>query len=89
MWACPQEVALAMMAAIEKVAKTDAGGDTFIGRKALRDALMQTKDLDGITGKLTCDKNGDCGSSHFAVVEYVSGDPSTFKLGVNPKKVFP
>ena len=83
------DAALAMMTAIEKVAKTDAGGDTFIGRKALRDALMQTKDLDGITGKLTCDKDGDCGSSHFAVFEYASGDPSSFKLGVNPKKVFP
>ena len=81
--------ALAMMTAVERVAKTDAGGDTFIGRKALRDALMQTKDLDGITGKLTCDKNGDCGSSHFAVFEYASGDPATFKLGANPKKVFP
>ena len=83
------DAALAMMGAIGKVAKTDAGGDTYIGRKALRDALMQTVDLDGITGKLTCDKNGDCGSSHFAVFEYVSGDPSTFKLGTNPKKVFP
>ncbi len=81
--------ALAMMTAIEKVAKTDANGDTYIGRKALRDALMQTADLDGITGKLTCDKYGDCGSSHFAVFEYVSGDPDSFKLGVNPKKVFP
>ena len=83
------DAALAMMAAVEKVAKTDAGGDTYIGRKALRDALMRTADLDGITGKLTCDKNGDCGSSHFAVFEYASGDPTTFKLGVNPKKVFP
>lgn len=83
------DAALAMMTAIEKVAKTDAGGDTYIGRKALRDALMQTAELDGITGKLTCDKNGDCGSSHFAVFEYASGDPSTFKLGTNPKKVFP
>ena len=83
------DAALAMMPAVEKVANTDAGGDTYIGRKALRDALMRTADLDGITGKLTCDKNGDCGSSHFAVFEYASGDPTTFKLGVNPKKVFP
>ena len=83
------DAALAMMTAIEKVAKTDAAGDTYIGRKALRDALMQTRDLDGITGKLTCDKNGDCGSSNFAVFEYASGDPTTFKLGTNPKKVFP
>ncbi len=81
--------ALAMMTAIEKVAQTDAAGDTFIGRKALRDALMATSGLDGLTGKLTCDKNGDCGASNFAVFEYVGGDPSTFKLGSNPKKVFP
>ncbi len=81
--------ALAIMLAIEKVAKTDAAGDTYIGRKALRDALMHTTDMDGLTGKLSCDEFGDCGSSHFAVFEYSSGDPSTFKLGTNPKKVFP
>ena len=81
--------ALAIMLAVEKVAKTDAAGDTFIGRKALRDALMHTADFDGITGKLTCNQYGDCGSSHFAVFEYTSGDPSTFKIGANPKKVFP
>ncbi len=83
------DCALALMLAIEKVAKTDAAGDTFIGRKALRDALLHTTDLDGITGKLTCDQFGDCGSSHFAVFEYSSGDPTSFKLGANPKKVFP
>ena len=83
------DAALAMMTAIEKVAKTDAAGDTYIGRKALRDALMATTDLDGITGKLTCDKFGDCGASHFAVFEYTSGDPSSFKIGVNPKHVYP
>ena len=78
-----------MMNAIEAVAKTDADGTTYIGRKALRDALMHTKDLDGLTGKLTCDQYGDCGSSNFAVFEYTSGDPSSFKLGTNPKKVYP
>ncbi|WP_158747528.1 branched-chain amino acid ABC transporter substrate-binding protein [Acidisphaera sp. L21] len=83
------DAALAMMTAIEKVAKTDAAGDTYIGRKALRDALMATTDLDGITGKLSCDKFGDCGASHFAVFEYTSGDPSSFKIGVNPKHVYP
>ena len=83
------DAALAMMAAVERVAKTDAGGDIFIGRKTLRDALMRTKDLDGIAGRLSCDGNGDCGASHLAMFEYVGSDPGTFKLGVNPKKVFP
>ncbi len=83
------DAATALMNAAVAVAKTDADGNTYIGRKALRDALMATKDLDGMSGKLTCDKYGDCGASHFAVFEYTDGDPSTFKLGTNPKKVYP
>ena len=82
------DCALALMLAIEKVAKTDADGTTYIGRKALRDALMHTADLDGMSGKLTCDQYGDCGASNFAVFEYTSGDPSSFKPGTNPKKIF-
>jgi branched-chain amino acid transport system substrate-binding protein len=83
------DAATAVMLAIEKVAKTDAGGDTYIGRKALRDALLATKDLSGLTGTVSCDKFGDCAPSHFAVFEYINGDKETFELGKNPKKVYP
>ena len=83
------DCAVAIMAAIQAVAKTDSEGTVYIGRQALRDALLHTKDLTGMTGKLSCDANGDCVSSHFAVFEYTSGDPSTFKLGTNPKHVYP
>lgn len=83
------DAATALMLAVEKVAKTDAAGDTYIGRKAVRDALMATKDLDGLSGKLTCDQYGDCGSSHFAVFEYTNGDQTTYDVGKNPKKIFP
>jgi branched-chain amino acid transport system substrate-binding protein len=83
------DAANALMLAIDKAAVTDAAGDTYIGRKKLRDALMATADFDGITGKLTCDKYGDCGASRFAVFQYTSGDPSTYKEGVNPKRIFP
>ncbi len=53
--------------AIEKVAKTDAEGNTVIGRQALRDALYATKDFNGITGKLTCNELGDCANPKIAV----------------------
>jgi branched-chain amino acid transport system substrate-binding protein len=46
--------------AIEKAAVVDADGTVHIGRQALRDAMFATKDFDGLTGKLTCDANGDC-----------------------------
>jgi branched-chain amino acid transport system substrate-binding protein len=83
------DAANALLLAIEKSAVTDAAGDTYIGRKKLRDTLMATKDFDGITGKLTCDQYGDCGASRFAVFEYTSGDSSSYKEGVNPKRVYP
>jgi branched-chain amino acid transport system substrate-binding protein len=83
------DAAGAMMLAIETVAKTDPDGTTYIGRKALRDALMKTKDFDGITGKLTCDAYGDCGAGRFAVFEYTNGDPAKYLEGVNPKRVYP
>jgi branched-chain amino acid transport system substrate-binding protein len=49
-----------LFAAIEKVAVKDADGTLHIGRQALRDAMYATKDYNGLTGKLTCDANGDC-----------------------------
>jgi branched-chain amino acid transport system substrate-binding protein len=54
--------------AIEKVAVED--GDTVhIDRKALRDALYDTKDYEGITGSLTCDEFGDCADPAIDVVQ--------------------
>ncbi|WP_207553474.1 branched-chain amino acid ABC transporter substrate-binding protein [Teichococcus deserti] len=82
------DAALAMMLAIERVAVKDAEGNTYIGRAALRDALMRTAGLDGITGRLSCDPHGDCGASRFAVFEYTSGDPGSFQEGKNPRRVF-
>jgi branched-chain amino acid transport system substrate-binding protein len=74
--------------AIEKVAKTGPDGATYIGRKALRDAAF-TSDFAGMSGPIKCGPNGDCATFKPAVYEFVSSDPSTFKIGGNPKKIFP
>jgi len=76
-----------LMKAIEKVAKTE-GGTTYIGRKALRDAVFATK-FDGVSGPIECDAHGECGKFHPAVYEYTNADPATFAIGTNPKKVYP
>jgi len=47
--------------AVEKVAQVDAEGNLLIGRKKLRDAIRATKDYQGLSGKIGCDANGDCG----------------------------
>ncbi len=46
--------------AIEKVAIVEDDGTVHIPRQALRDAIAQTKDFNGLTGKLTCSQYGDC-----------------------------
>ncbi|HET6518199.1 MAG TPA: branched-chain amino acid ABC transporter substrate-binding protein, partial [Geminicoccaceae bacterium] len=74
--------------AIEKVAVTE-GGTTYIGRQALRDALLETEGMEGLSGTISCNENGDCGDPKFAVWEYTSSDPTAYKPGENPKKVYP
>jgi branched-chain amino acid transport system substrate-binding protein len=59
--------------AVEQVAKTDAEGNTLIGRQALRVALYALKDFDGITGKMTCAANGDCADPKIAVNQVQNG----------------
>jgi len=74
--------------AIEHVAKTDKNGVTYIGKKALRDAVFATK-FEGISGPISCDKYGECAKFKPAVYEFTNADPSTFKPGTNPKKIYP
>ncbi|MHB1219145.1 MAG: branched-chain amino acid ABC transporter substrate-binding protein [Alphaproteobacteria bacterium] len=83
------DAAKLLVMAIEKVAVTDKDGVTFIGRKALRDAVFNAPEFDGMSGPIKCDVNGQCGKFKFAVYEFVNADASTFEIGKNPKKIFP
>jgi len=74
--------------AIESVAKSDAAGNLYIGRKSLLDAYLSHPEFPGLSGAIKCDSYGDCGKFRFAVYEYVSGDPSSFRVSENPKKIF-
>lgn len=83
------DAAMMVFSAIEQVAKKDGAGNTYIGRKALRDALYQTKGLEGLTGTITCDPHGDCADPKIAVYQLESADPAKWNPGTNPKKVYP
>lgn len=74
--------------AIEKVAVTAPDGTTYIGRKALHDAVYATK-FEGLSGPIACDPYGECAKFKPAVYEYTNADPATFDIGKNPKKIFP
>jgi branched-chain amino acid transport system substrate-binding protein len=74
--------------AIQKVAVTAKDGTTYIGRKALRDAVYATR-FDGVGGPIACDPHGECAQFKPAVYQFTNADPSTFKIGVNPKRIYP
>ena len=80
----------AMMAvrAIEKVAKTDAAGNLYIGKKALHDAVYAEK-FDGMSGPIECDQYGECAKFKPAIYQFVNATPSSFAIGTNPKKIWP
>ncbi len=74
--------------AIEKVAKPGPDGSLYIGRKALRDAAFASA-FDGVSGPIKCGGHGDCSTFKPAVYQFVNADPTTFKVGTNPKQIFP
>ena len=51
-----------LFAAIENAAVKEPNGTLHIGRQALRDALYAISGFEGVSGILTCNKYGDCGS---------------------------
>lgn len=54
---------------IEKTAVHDpTSGALFIGRRALRDALYETRHFNGVSGTLACDAFGDCAQPVFKVL---------------------
>lgn len=78
-----------LIKAIEKVAVKGDDGTTYIGRKALRDALFATKGHEGVSGLIECNEHGQCAGFKFAVYRYTNADPGTFEIGVNPEKIYP
>ncbi len=70
---------------IEKVAIKNADGSLLIPRQTLRDEFGKIQNFKGLTGSLSCDPNGDCGTNIVAVYQIKSGDPKDFP----PKKIYP
>lgn len=58
-----------LMDAVAKVAVTDAAGNLFIPRTAVQQYVHNLKDYAGLTGTLTCDANGDCGSKFVSIAQ--------------------
>jgi branched-chain amino acid transport system substrate-binding protein len=58
------------------------GGDLAAQRKAVRDAIAQTKDFQGVTGKITMDANRN--ATKPAVVLKIVGKSTTAAASISP-----
>lgn len=76
-----------ILAAIAAVAVENADGSLSIDRQALRDALFATKDLQGLTGNLTCNEYGDCADPHIAVYRLTAENLTNKEMP--SEKIFP
>ncbi|MCY3919842.1 MAG: ABC transporter substrate-binding protein, partial [Chloroflexi bacterium] len=68
-WAHAYDAATLLLTAIEQVA-VEVGDRLVIDRAALRQALSETAGFGGLTGALSCDAFGDCGSGGIQIVHH-------------------
>ncbi|KPL85678.1 branched-chain amino acid ABC transporter substrate-binding protein, partial [Ardenticatena maritima] len=67
------DATMVLLNAIEKVA-VDQDGTLLVPRKALAEAVRATKDYQGLSGTITCDEKGDCGSANIIIYQVQNGE---------------
>ncbi|OGU57266.1 MAG: ABC transporter substrate-binding protein [Ignavibacteria bacterium GWF2_33_9] len=77
------DAAVLLFAAIEKAAVQEPNGTVHLGRDALRKALYAMVEFQGVTGKLTCDKFGDCSRPAFNILRLDDPDAGVAALQEN------
>ncbi len=73
-----------ILAAIKKVAVQDQDGTLHVGRQALRDALYATSNMQGLTGNITCDQNGDCGAKIVGIFQLTQQEFGQLQMPSTP-----
>ena len=74
--------------AIEKVAVTDKTGVTYIGKKALHDAVFATK-FEGVSGSIDCDAHGQCTKFKFSVYEFTKRRSKSYRCRKSVRRSIP
>lgn len=68
------------------VAEHEEDGTLHIGREALRKALYATSNVEGVTGRLTCNEFGDCSTVSFNVMRL--DDPAAGLKGLTKNVIY-
>ena len=76
------DATILLLRAIEYIAVEDKEGMLYIDRAMLRFALTDLIRFNGITGPISCDSFGDCGTGHVHISHYT--DPSAIDIAELP-----
>jgi branched-chain amino acid transport system substrate-binding protein len=68
------DAANVILNALVEVAETDDAGNLVIDREALLEAIRTTADFEGLSGVITCDETGDCGSARIGILTLEDGE---------------
>ena len=77
------DATMMILTAIDKAAVKE-GSNLVIGRKAVRDALLSTTKMQGLTGTITCDQYGDCADPKIAVYQTAKDNVKQLKMPDKP-----
>jgi branched-chain amino acid transport system substrate-binding protein len=77
------DATMMILKAIDEAAVKE-GGNLVIGRKAVRDALLATTKMQGLTGTITCDQYGDCADPKIAVYQTAKENVKQLKMPDKP-----
>jgi branched-chain amino acid transport system substrate-binding protein len=77
------DATMMILTAIDKVAVKE-GDNLVIGRKAVRDALLATSKMQGLTGMINCDQYGDCADPKIAVYQTSAENVKELKMPDKP-----
>lgn len=72
-WVHAYDATTLLLSGIDSVA-SEVGGSLYVGRAALREAISETENFEGLVGTLTCDEFGDCGTGRVNIYHHT--DPS-------------
>jgi len=74
-----------LLAALQKpgVVVKDSDGTLHVQKQALRDAIAAT-DIQGITGHIKCDPNGDCADPKIAIYQATADNFAKLQMPVSP-----
>ncbi len=77
------DATMMILKAIDKAAKKE-GGNLVIGRKAVRDALLATAKMQGLTGMINCDQYGDCADPKIAIYQTAKENVKELRMPDKP-----